>query len=234
MGNHNKFVTAIILAAGSGRRMNSSCAKQNIEILGKSVLSWCVEAFSECKLISSIVVVAREEDVENLKRCLPVKYPKISAIVSGGRCRAESAKNGYSAIPNASEFVAIHDAARCLITAENIGEIVTCAIEYGAATAASKLTDTVKLVSPDGFIESTVPRDKLYIAGTPQSFSVEKYQRALSEFKGDLANITDDNMLLESIGEKVFTIDIGKENIKITEQKDLEYAEFLLKKRANL
>ena len=231
--SQNKFVTAIILAAGRGERMNSRIAKQHIEILGESILMHSIKAFSECKLISSIMLVLRDSDIPDFDKSVLNKYPKITSVVSGGSSRAESAKNAFLQIPEETDFVAIHDAARCLITAENIEKVVLSALKYGAATAVSTVKDTLKLVDSDGFVSKTVSRCGLYKAQTPQVFSAEKYRAAL-EYNQGLDGITDDNMLLEQTGEKIFAVDIGDENIKITTQADLEYAEFVLRKRGNV
>lgn len=234
MSSHNRYVTAIILAGGRGERMNSPIAKQNMEILGESVLMHSIKAFSECKLVSSIILVVRAEDIGAFDKTVLAKYPKISSVIAGGNSRAESAKNGFLIVPKETEFVAIHDAARCLITSENIGKIILSAFEYGAATAASPVTDTLKLMGSDGMISATVSRVGLYRAETPQVFSAEKYRAALAAYSGKLEDITDDNMLFENIGEKIFPVMTGGENIKITTERDLEYAEFVLRKRGNL
>ena len=226
--SRNEYVTSIILAAGSGSRLDSSVAKQRIKLAEKSIIARVTEAFFECESVNSIVVVTRQQDMDFVKKELHFAKEKLYAVIEGGDCRAESAKRGFLAIPPATTHIAIHDGARCLITSEDITAVISEAKKHGAASAVSKIVDTVKLVS-DGKIKETVPREKLYSAETPQVFSVEHYAKALSAVE-DLHCITDDNMLLEKIGIPIVPVILNGRNPKITYTDDLDYAEFLLKK----
>ena len=227
--SRNEHVTAIILAAGVGSRLDASVAKQRITLLGKSIIARATESFMRCESIDSIVIVARAEDIDFVMQELHFAEEKLYAIIEGGDCRAESAKRGFLAIPPATTHIAIHDAARCLITPEDITAVVLEAKKHGAASAVSKVVDTVKMVS-DGKIKETISRENLYFAETPQAFSVEYYDKALSAVE-DLHCITDDNMLLEKIGIPVVPVLLSSKNPKITYINDLDYAEFLLKRR---
>ena len=220
---------AIILAAGVGSRMQSKITKQKLDILGHSVLYHSVMAFDVCELIDSIVVVVRESELEFAKAEL-ASSTKVCGIVIGGDTRAESARCGFLAIPGGTDFVAIHDAARPLITPDGISAVVTAAHTTGAASALSPVTDTVKQVDENGFIVSTLDRSILRRAQTPQVFSVEIYRRALAACD-DFGSITDDNMLVERIGVAIKGVDVGAENPKITVPEDMAYAEFLLNRR---
>lgn len=226
------YVTAIILAGGSGSRMSSEITKQRMNICGKSVLWHSVKAFETCEKIDSIVVVCRADEIDWAKDQL-VGFDKIHNIVVGGKTRAESARLGFLAIPAQSDFVAIHDGARCLVTPADIDTVVEFAFENGAATAVAKISDTVKLCE-DGFINKTLPREQMYSAQTPQIFSTDIYSRALSVASPDDMVITDDNMLAELLGEKIAIVDIGRENIKITTPADLDFAEFVLRRRSDM
>ncbi len=223
-----KNTAAVILAAGSGRRMQCDKTKQNIEILSETILERSIGAFEDCDSIDSIIVVVKEDELEEIKERLS-GCKKLSTVVVGGSTRAESARAGFLAISEGTELVAVHDAARCLITPEMIDKVVRAATAYGAATAASRVVDTIKL-SEDGFILKTVPREKVFAAGTPQVFLVDLYKRALEYCEGNM-EVTDDNMMIEAIGEKIFLVDIGRENLKITTKEDLELAEFIIEKR---
>lgn len=220
-----KNTAAVILAGGSGTRMGMDVTKQRLILHGKSLLYRSVLAFSECRDIDSIVVVVRADEIDFASAELS-GLPKLHAIVTGGDTRAESAECGFLAIPDTADYVAIHDAARPLIKPSDISLIVKCAQKFGAATAASSVTDTIKLVNSEGGIISTVDRDTLRRAETPQVFSVALYKRALNEARGEA--VTDDNSLVERLGETVRCVDIGGYNIKITTPIDLKYAEFLL------
>ena len=223
------FVTAVILAAGVGARMNSDVTKQRMIICGESVLKRCVRVFEECDTINAIVVVCREEEklfaIEETRT-----FRKCVSIVNGGNTRAESARHGFASIPPETDYVAIHDAARCLITRDGIDNVVMSAFQNGAATAAKRVTDSVKRVNSKGFILESVPRENLYVAETPQVFRVVDYFHGLQACS-DSASITDDNMVVERIGINVRCVECGGENIKITTPEDVAYAEFIIKRR---
>ncbi len=220
-------VGAVILAAGSGSRMNLDVTKQKIIIGNESVLRRTVRIFNDCRIINSIVVVVRADEVDFAEREL-VGFDKVSKITVGGSFRLESAKIGFSFLENSADYVAIHDAARCFVTEKIIEDVVSDAVKYGAATAAAPVTDTVKTVNADGIITGTVERSSLMLVQTPQAFDVQLYKKAISLSAPDDASITDDNMLIERIGGKIHCTNTGKYNIKLTHKEDLDYAHFLL------
>ena len=221
-------VSAVILAGGDGKRMGEAVAKQFLKIDGVSVIERSVDAFSRCELVDEIVLVIRPGD-DAAVNPIAKKYSKVRKLCYGGAYRAESAKNGYYCCSADSDVVAIHDAARCLITPEMITKVIEKAQKKGAATAASRLYDTVKRADSEGKIYETVNRDGLWCAATPQAFSYELYGRALEKCFD--TGLTDDNMLVERLGVSVFCVDTGKTNIKITEKEDVALAEFILRKR---
>ena len=223
------FTAAIILAAGIGSRLGTTLPKQKVELLGKSLLSRVVEPFLSCEDVDSIVVVTRREDLDFAKQELHFASSKIYSITTGGSSRAESAKLGFGSIPKETTHILIHDGARCLINRSDISKVIVSAIKYGAASAVKKVSDTVKLVDGD-IIKSTISRDNLMLAQTPQAFERKLYEKALSS-AGTMDDITDDNMLIENIGESIRLVELSFENPKITYSSDLEYAEFLLKRR---
>lgn len=224
----NLFTTAIILAAGNGERFGGSVRKQMTLLEGKSILHRSVEAFYDCDDITAIVVVIRPEDAEMVKNDLLFASKKIHAIVYGGDDRASSAQKGFLAIPNETKYVAIHDAARCMIDADSISNVVKKAYETGAASAVALVTDTVKKLE-SGKITSTVPREDLVLAQTPQVFSKKLYESALSE--NCVGYYTDDNMLVEKIGVSITPVFLNCHNIKITTKSDLDLAQFLLSRK---
>ena len=226
--NEKHFVTAVILAAGNGSRMDSNITKQRITLLGESILRRTVKAFESCSLIDQIVVACRSDEIDWAKEELKDISKPIS-IVNGGKTRAESSFNALKTVPLDSDFIAIHDAARCLITEQNIKDVVKEAFVCGAATAGTIVTDTVKQCS-NGFVEKTIPRDNLFFAHTPQVFSRKLYEVAINSACLD-EGYTDDNMLLEKNGIEISAVNTGKQNIKITTTEDLSYAEFILRER---
>ena len=191
--NDKKFTSAIILAAGMGSRMKSDITKQRMQIRGHSVLLRSASAFQKAETIDEIIVVCREDELDFAKSELsilkkPVKY------VTGGKTRKESAKCGISAVSENAEFVAIHDAARCLVSSRDIELVARAAYEFGAATASTPIIDTIKSVGSDGKIINTINRSTLRAVQTPQAFSYAIYKKAIEAYRGDYSDITDDNM----------------------------------------
>ena len=228
----NRFVSAIILAAGSGSRMSCDITKQRISVLGKSVLKRSVESFQACEIISEIIVVTRADEIDFAKSEL-FGLDKVSCIVCGGRTRAESASCGLACVSERAEFIAIHDAARCLVSCDDISKTVKDAFIYGAATASYKATDTIKQVDQDGCVLNTLDRSNLVHVLTPQVFLREVYERAVKNADLQDPAITDDNMLVERIGIKPHCTQTSRENVKITYQEDIAYAQFILSRREN-
>lgn len=230
----NVKTSAIILAAGAGTRMMSNKTKQLIDICGMTVLERTLMAFSSSKLTDEIVVVAREGEIDEIKSIVSsYNHSKPIKVTCGGSCRAESAKNGFGIIDKSSEFIAIHDAARCLITPEMIDKVVEKAHKYGAATAVCGVSDTVKTVDPFGKVTATLPRDNIFRAQTPQVFKTDLYKEAIDK-TAELSAVTDDNMLLEGIGAEIYAVDLGPTNIKITTSFDLTLAKAILTERGDV
>ena len=225
-------VCAIILAAGIGSRMKSDITKQQMNILGRSVLYHSVMAFEACDSVDSMVVVVRSDEMDFARREL-ASFSKPCVIVPGGETRRESARIGFDAVPEGTALVAIHDAARPLITPAAISAVIDAARISGAATAVSRVIDTVKRVDDTGYIVETVARESLRRAETPQVFSADLYRRAIEKCES-VDDITDDNMMLENIGIKVMCVETACENIKITVPDDAAYAEFVLRRRSGL
>ena len=130
------------------------------------------------------------------------------------------------------EYIAIHDAARCLVTEEIIAKVVSAAYASRAASAGTPVTDTVKQVNKDGFVEKTIDRTTLYSAQTPQAFECKLYRAATYVAIERKQAVTDDNMLVELIGQTVKMVDCGSENIKVTTAEDLTLARIILRTRA--
>ena len=227
-----KFKTsAIILAGGVGSRMQNGKTKQFIDICGKTVIERAVSSFDKSHLVDEIVVVVKSDEMTVASKLIDaLDCVKPIKLVEGGACRAESAKNGFFAVCDDSEIVAVHDAARCLITPQMIDKVVEKAYITGAASAVCGVYDTVKTVDESGMITATLPRERVYRAQTPQVFKKAWYREAVERCE-DLGSVTDDNMLLESIGINVYAVDLGATNIKITTQDDLTLARNILIER---
>ncbi|MBO6019702.1 MAG: 2-C-methyl-D-erythritol 4-phosphate cytidylyltransferase [Clostridia bacterium] len=223
----------VILAAGSGTRMGTDVPKQFLSLCGKPILVWSARAFLDCPEIDGIVIVTRRKDiaaVEEICRQYGLSGKPIR-VVSGGDSRQRSAFLGVEATPKGCRFVAIHDAARCLVTPETVSAVVNEAYRRRAATAVYPIADTVKRIDARGRIRETLDRSELVAAATPQAFDRDFYiaVAAYAEKKG--IAVTDDNALFEAVGQTVYTVDCGNGNFKITTQADLDRAEAILRAR---
>ena len=228
----NTDTAAIVLAAGRSTRMGSDTPKQLIEINGVPVLIHSLRAFENSRYIRKIVLVVPSGE-ESVYRALCKAHgiKKLSDVVAGGETRNASAANGFKKIGADIPYVAIHDAARCLVTAELIDRVCTAAVRYNAATAATRSVDTVKISGKNKFIDHTEARNHVWLAQTPQVFLSDLY-RAASYIADQSSFIpTDDNMLIENVKHKVRLVECGKFNIKITTPNDLILAKAILDAR---
>ena len=208
---------------------NMPTTKQFMFLGREPVIKRTVRQFQKCPDINSIIIVAKEDEIP-LYGDIVSEYTKVISVIKGGNSRAESVKNGLKEVPSDADYIAIHDGARCLITPNMISRIAENAFIYGAATAACPATDTVKVISSDGFISYTPDRKTLWNAQTPQIFKTETYRKALYSCS-DFSNITDDNSVVEQMGVKVKPVDCTRTNIKITTPEDLFIGEAILKMR---
>ena len=227
-----KRVWAVILAGGSSTRMGGDISKQWLTLDGLPVIVRTLAAFDRAKTVSDILLVVRAEEKE-LYGGIAEKYGigKLRGIAIGGDSRQASAKNGFSAVANKADMVAIHDGARCLITPEDIDRVVSEAAKHGAATAAAKGVDTVKLGTANGFIEKTLDRNHVWMAQTPQVFRTNVYHAALAIAERDGITVTDDCSLAEHIEHPVRLVECSRDNIKLTTKDDIARAEAILRAR---
>ena len=226
-------VTAIVLAAGKGSRMNSDVPKQYLTLLGKPVLFYSLQAFEKSD-VDEIILVTGSGEQEYCKKEIVEKYHfnKVAHIVEGGAERYHSVHHGLLATKNV-DYVMIHDGARPLISEEVINKAIETVKETGACVVGMPVKDTIQIVNGSGEIESTPDRRCTWIAQTPQCFSFEialsSYNKAIE--CGDTA-ITDDAMVVRKYGNaRVAMLEGGYENIKVTTPEDIAVAECFLKMR---
>ena len=228
-----KFTSAVILAAGSGKRFSDDTAKQFISVGGEIVLVRSARVFEESPEIDEIVVVTRETDIPGVKRILrDAGISKVTRILPGGDTRQESAKRGFDAINPDADFVAIHDAARCLLTGEMLEAVLECAYAQGAAAAACRNNDTLKRTNGADLVTETLERDNTWTVQTPQAFKADIYRAASYTCAKEHFTATDDCGLCEHVGFSVRLVDCGATNIKITVPEDAVMAEAILAFRA--
>lgn len=233
---------AIILAAGSGKRMESNVPKQYLMMGEKPILYYCLKAFEKSS-IDEIILVVGEDEEEYCRKEIVEKYQihKVNKIVAGGQERYHSVYNGLKACSFQTSYVLIHDGARPFITIEIIEEIIMNLRWHKACVVGVPVKDTIKIVNANGEIEKTPDRNKLWSVQTPQAFSFELIKKAYDtimkeleedkvESKDKTINITDDAMILEyTFKTPVRMIKGDYKNIKITTPEDILVGEAFLR-----
>ncbi len=227
------FVTAVIVAAGNSTRMGG-VNKQFLLIDGVPVLIRTLLVFSQSDMIDEIIVAAREEDIPKMFAMIKdYKVLKVTDIVKGGKTRQESVFNAIRRSSPLSEYFAIHDGARPLVTEKIIEDTVCEAFSTGAAATGVRVKDTVKVVNENGFITATPDRNYLWAVHTPQVFERRLYLSAIDNVLNS-EMFTDDCKLLEEYGAEVKMVEGSYENIKITTPEDTDIAQAILYRREQL
>lgn len=227
---NNAFVSAVIVSAGNSSRMGG-INKQFFNICGMPVIAHSIKAFQDCNLINEIVIVTRENDIDEVNEVVKdYSFSKVVAVVVGGETRQLSVLNGIKAVSNDAEYIAIHDGARPLVTQKVIVDTLNCAIEFNAATTGVKVIDTIKIVDENENIIDTPDRAFLRAVQTPQIFNKSLYLNAVGNVPNS-KDFTDDCKLIEAFGHKVKIVDGDYENIKITTPSDIEIATYYLSKK---
>jgi 2-C-methyl-D-erythritol 4-phosphate cytidylyltransferase len=225
-------VAAVILAAGRGERFGSSIPKAFVELAGSSLLARSMRTLgglSEVRWIQPVVASAE------LARYAPPQGEgfdeKLLPAVPGGAERQDSVSAGVAALPDDVELIAVHDAARCLVRAQDVRAVIEVAARTGAGLLATPATDTIKRVQA-GVVVETPPRGECWIAQTPQVFRADLLKRALAQAGRDAVAGTDDAELVGRLGVPVSIVQGAPSNIKITHPEDLARAEWLLERSA--
>lgn len=225
-----KKVSAIIVAAGKGSRMNAAVNKQYLMLSNKPVLAYTLEAFEKTEMISEVILVIHREDHRLFEESvLPYGYKKITAVAEGGTDRQASVYNGLARISSEPAIIVVHDGARPLVTPGIISNSVVSAARYGAACVGVPVKDTIKKVNPDYTVSDTPDRSVLWAIQTPQTFQreilIKAHEKAIAEgYRG-----TDDSVLAERLGVSVRMVMGSYTNLKITTAEDLIFAEAFLK-----
>lgn len=231
----NNSCCAVIAAAGNSSRMNLKITKQFLPLYGMPVIVRTILAFEAAQKVDSIVIVCRPEDRQQMeivtKGC---GAKKISAIVLGKDSRQQSVEEGIAAVPEETGWLAIHDGARPLVTAEEIDACICDAQKYGASALAVPVKDTIKMINDTQFVVSTPQRKLLWAVQTPQVFEREVYEKAMKQAEGNGMDYTDDCQLLEHAGIAVHLCQGSYENIKLTTSEDVIAAEAILRRREGI
>jgi len=220
---------SVVIAAGGLSERCKGEDKLFSKINDKPVIAYSIEAFQNCELINDIVIVSRQEKIDEIAGiCEKYKLRKVSKIVVGGGTRLDSVVNGVNTVSKKTKLIAIHDAARPCIDVGTIIKSVVLAEKYNAVAPAIAVTSTLKAVE-DNVITKTVDREGLFEIQTPQVFRAEIIKSALSNAKKMSLDVTDDCMAVEQIGVPIHIVEGSRRNLKITVSEDLSIAEALLK-----
>jgi len=220
------MVSAIIVAAGKGIRMKGTMRKQYMDLSGRPVLAHSIMAFDSCSLVKEIFLIVPKEDVEYCQnKILSLLDLNIQInLVCGGAKRQDSVYNGLKAITKNTDIVVIHDGVRPFIQPEDLKECILISKKYGACILGIPASDTLKRVDKLDIIETTLPRENIWLAQTPQAFRFDLILKAHETARQDGHIGTDDASLVERLGEDVKIINGGRFNIKITQKEDLAIA----------
>lgn len=238
----------MVLAAGSGTRMHSSVPKQFMELGGRPLIWYALEAVERSAIIDDCILVTGAGDIPYMRREIVERYgfSKVEQLVAGGGQRCESVayalealESGEMRTPNRDGYVFIHDGARPFLTEKILEDTYAAAYAYGACAAAMPSKDTVKLADSEGYALQTPNRNSVWLVQTPQVFEVGMICQAYRMLMGQLPQlrhrgieITDDAMVAETmLRRRVKLVPASYENIKVTTPEDMRIAETLLEGR---
>lgn len=246
MDANKKQCTAIVLAAGSGKRMESATSKQFLMLGDRPVIWYPLQTIEQSGIIDRCILVTGAEDIDYVRREIVGKYHflKVSAVVAGGRERWESVYRGLCRIAEEDMpegYVFIHDGARPFLSEKILEDLYHEVCRSRACIAAVPAKDTVKIADQDGFIRQTPDRRKVWTVQTPQAFEKDLIIKAYQMFYegvlsgGTECSVTDDAMVVEKmLGVPVKTVVASYENIKITTPEDMDLAEALLVRKRKI
>jgi 2-C-methyl-D-erythritol 4-phosphate cytidylyltransferase len=231
-------VAAVIVAGGSGERFGHPGGKQLLDVCGKPLLTWSIEAFDAVSQVGRIVVVVPPDRVDEYRAAAvdPFGFVTPVDVVPGGGLRQESAMRGVEAVPASFKFIAMHDGARPLVLPDTIVHVVNVlkgTLDADGAVCGHAAIDTLKVVDA-GAVVGTPDRSMFFVAQTPQVFHADvlrqAHQAAMEEgFVG-----TDDSSLVERVGGRVVLVTCPRDNIKLTVPEDLAPVSAFLRQRYGL
>jgi 2-C-methyl-D-erythritol 4-phosphate cytidylyltransferase len=226
------MLSAIIVAGGSSQRMGFD--KLFALIAGEPVIAHAIRAFERAKSVNEIVVVAREERHDEIRKISrDTGFKKVRSIVPSGERRQDSVRAGLDRIDRDAKYVAVHDAARPLIIPEQIKRAFEQCRVHGAAALAQPVNDTLKRVDADLLVVGSVDRHHLYAMQTPQIFERKLIEDAYRAVYTEKMLVTDEVSAVERLGRKIALVLNDDFNLKITYPRDLPVADFILRDRAN-
>lgn len=214
-------VVAVILAGGKGSRMGADISKQFIEINEKPIIYYTIKTFEQCKEIDEVILVLQKNEIDYFNSNILNRFNfNLSAIVEGGAERQHSVYNALKHIEEC-DIVLIHDGARPFVSESIIKNGIVYAKEFGAAAPGVTPKDTIKIKGHDNFSISTPNRNSLVAIQTPQVFNFRMIMECHEKVKENNLQVTDDTMVAELFGNKVYLYDGDYKNIKVTTPEDL-------------
>ncbi len=222
-------VTAIVPAAGLGRRAGGDVPKQFLLLRGIPILTRTLLSLTRSDVVTTLILVVPPGAEEWCQRHVlsPYAIPPIIQTIPGGAERQDSVFRGLERVTAETQLVVIHDAVRPFVSSDLLRRTIEAAEQFGGAVAAVPAVETVKVVE-SGFIQETPSRDRLWIAQTPQAFHRDLVQEAYRRAAAEGFRATDDAMLVERLGVPIRVVSSYPENIKITTAEDLQRAEHIL------
>lgn len=219
--------SVIILSGGRGKRMGADISKQFISINDKPILYYTIKKFMENELIDETILVLPKDEIEYCKKeVLDKNKLRVDKIVEGGDERQDSVLNGLNAIEK-TDIVLIHDGARPFVTDKIIADGIKAAKKFKAAAPGVMPKDTIKVKDINGLSKETLKREELIAVQTPQIFDYNLILECHNKVKENNIKVTDDTMVVETFGHKVFLYDGEYTNMKITTPEDLILARYL-------
>lgn len=224
------MLSVIIVAAGSSERMGFD--KLFALVSGKPVIAYTIAAFENTKCVDEIILVGRADSLGELRKLID-KPTKVKQIIEGGAARSDSVRAGLEHVDPKSNFVAVHDAARPMITPEKIERVFEAAKKNSAASLAEPMNDTLKRADADLAVKESVDRSGVFGMQTPQVFEKKLLEKAYELVAKKKISVTDEVSAVELLGHKIVLVPNYDFNFKVTYPRDLPLAEFVLKQRAN-
>jgi 2-C-methyl-D-erythritol 4-phosphate cytidylyltransferase len=228
-------VAAIIPAAGLGTRMGTEMPKQFLELDGMPLVIFALRRLAACPEITDLFIATRADDIVSLQdKVAKAALGRPARVVHGGDTRQQSVANALAQVDPATEIVLVHDAVRPFVTGEQIERVIAEARARGAAILGIPAIDTVKevkrasLPQDVALITSTIPRERIVLAQTPQAFSYALLRDAFRKAQQDGVTASDESSLVERFGHDVFVVLGSERNLKITRPADMDLARFYL------
>jgi 2-C-methyl-D-erythritol 4-phosphate cytidylyltransferase len=230
MNRKKQKIKAVILASGSGSRMNKETPKQFLELSGSPLIIHTLKPFEKNSNIDGVIIVTLPHYIDKTWEYVNrYRLAKVEKIIRGGKTRQESSKNGIDGCGKDTEFVLLHDAVRPFITNNLLNRLLNALDQHDAVVPVIPPTDTIVETDQKGFINKIPKRSKLWRVQTPQAFRYELIKEAHTKaLKRGIRNSTDDSSLVLKIGYPLYTIRGDERNIKITLPIDIYIADKML------